>query len=70
MANGTPINFDALPDGAFVTDTDLAATFRVHRKTIWEWSKIGRLPKPYQLGGNTTRWKVGEVRAAIAQKAA
>lgn len=66
----TPINLDALPDGAFVTDLDLAAAFRVHQMTIWKWSKSGQLPKPYRLGGNTTRWKVGEVRLAIAQKAA
>ncbi len=69
-SNDTPINFDALPDSAFVTDIHLASLFQVHRLTIWRWSNSGRLPKPYQLGGNTTRWKAGEVRQAIAQKAA
>lgn len=68
--DSAPINFDALPDSAFVTDLDLAALFQVHRLTIWRWSNNGRLPKPYQLGGNTTRWKAGEVRQAIALKAA
>lgn len=66
----TQLNFDALPDGAFVTDIDLATVFQVHRLTIWKWSKSGQFPKPYRLGGNTTRWKVSEVRQAIAQKAA
>ena len=70
QSNDTPINFDALPDGAFITDIDLAAVFQVHRLTIWKWSKSEQLPKPYRLGGNTTRWKVGEVRQAIARKAA
>ena len=66
----TPIDLDALPDGAFLTDLDLAAAFRVHQMTIWKWARNGLLPKPYQLGGNTTRWKAGEVRQAIAQKVA
>ena len=70
-SNDTTNNFDALPDSAFVTDINLAAIFQVHRLTIWRWSKVGgQFPKPYRLGGNTTRWKVGEVRQAIAQKAA
>lgn len=67
--SNTPIDLDALPDSAFVSAADLAAHFRVTVKTIWRWAG-GQLPQPYQLGANTTRWKAGEVRQAIAQKAA
>lgn len=68
--NSTPIDFDALQDSAFVTAADLVAYFGVSRKTIQRWTDGGQLPQAYQLGANTLRWKVGEVRAAIAQKAA
>lgn len=63
-------NFDALPDSAFIQSTTLAALFQTSGTTIWRWTKDGKLPKPHKLGENTTRWKVGEVRAAIAKLAA
>lgn len=63
-------NFDALPDSAFVSAATLAALFNTSGTTIWRWSNAGRLPRPRRLGGNTTRWNVGEVKAAIAKLAA
>lgn len=62
--------FDALPDSAFVQSATLAALFQTSGTTIWRWARDGRLPKPRKLGGNSTRWNVGEVRRAIANMGA
>lgn len=64
-----PVDLDALPDGCYITTAQLAATLGVHPLTPYKWVKTGRLPHPYKFG-TSTRWKVGEVRQAIAQKAA
>lgn len=63
-------NLDALPDCGFVSARTLAAWFDVSEVTIWRWAKSGRLPTPRRLGGNTTRFNVGDVRAAVARLAA
>ena len=62
--------FDDLPDSAGVSARTLAQLFSVSDITIWRWAKTGRLPKPSKLGSNTTRWNVGEVRAALNKLAA
>ena len=62
--------FDDLPDVANVSARTLAQVLAVSEVTIWRWSKDSRLPKPRKLGANTTRWNVGEVRAALAKLAA
>ena len=59
--------FDDLPDVGNVPARTLAQVLSVSEVTIWRWSKAGRLPKPRKLGANTTRWNVGEVRAALAK---
>lgn len=63
-------NLDGFPDCGFVSARTLAALFAVSEVTIWRWSKAGKLPVPRKLGGNTTRFNVGEVRAAIVKLAA
>lgn len=63
-------NLDAMPDCGFVSARTLAAWFAVSQVTIWRWAKDGKLPTPRKLGGNTTRFNVGEVRTAIAKLAA
>lgn len=62
--------FDDLPDAGNVSARTLAQMLSVSEVTVWRWSKGGRLPKPRKLGANTTRWNVGEVRAALAKLAA
>ena len=63
-------SFDDLPDAGNVTARTLAQVLAVSEVTIWRWAKDGRLPKPRKLGANTTRWNVGQVRAALATLAA
>jgi predicted DNA-binding transcriptional regulator AlpA len=64
-----PQHFDNLPESAQVPARTLASLLDVSEVTIWRWSKIGKLPRPRKLGGNTTRFNVGEVRAAFAKLA-
>lgn len=62
-----PQHFDELPPSAQVPASTLAALLDVSQITIWRWSKTGRLPAPRKFGPGTTRWNVGEVRAALAK---
>lgn len=63
-------NLDDFPDCGFVSARTLATLFAVSQATIWRWAKDGKLPAPRKLGGNTTRFNVGEVREAITKLAA
>lgn len=63
-------NFDDLPDSAEVPASLLAGLIHTSEVTIWRWSKVGKLPRPRKLGANTTRFNVGQVRAALAKLAA
>ncbi|NWG39241.1 MAG: transcriptional regulator [Hydrogenophilaceae bacterium] len=67
MANKPEIpNLDSLFGGAvYASAKTLAVALETSPTTIWRWTKAGRLPKPYRLGKGTTRWKVGEIRAAL-----
>ncbi|HAN55816.1 MAG TPA: transcriptional regulator [Betaproteobacteria bacterium] len=59
-----------MPASAQVPAKTLAALLDISEVTVWRWSKSGRLPRPRKLGANTSRFNVGEVRAAIAALAA
>ena len=48
----------------YSTDQVLSRYFCVPRQRIWVWSRQGKLPQPYKIGENTTRWKNDEVRKA------
>ena len=63
-------HWDDLPPSAQVPARTLAGLLDVSEVTVWRWSKKGKLPQPRKLGGNTTRFNVGEVREAIAKLAA
>lgn len=63
-------NLDGFPDCGFIAARTLAAMLGVSQVTIWRWSKAGKLPAPRKLGEGTTRWNVGEIRAALSKLAA
>ena len=48
----------------YSTDLVLSRYFSVPRQRIWVWSRQGKLPQPYKIGDNTTRWKNEEVKEA------
>lgn len=58
--------FDSLPDSAHVRLPIVAALNGISAPTVWRWVKTGRLPQPSKLGPNTTGWRVGDLRRALA----
>ena len=44
--------------------------FSVSEKTIWQWVKQGKFPKPIKLSTNVTVWRLSEVLAWVEQQAA
>ena len=38
------------------SDKTLARYFDTSRQRIWAWSREGRIPKPYKISANMTRW--------------
>lgn len=61
--------FPHLPDEAFVDIKVVCAVTSRSSASTWRDVKAGRLPAPYKIGPRSTRWKVGELRAALAQLA-
>lgn len=54
----------------FLTDRQVANRYGVHRTTPWRWAKEDpTFPRPVKLGG-VTRWKLSEIEAWEAQRAA
>lgn len=45
------------------SDRVLARYFSVTRKTIWDWSREGKLPKPKKISANRTRWNNSDIKA-------
>ena len=64
------VNFDELPDSAFIRLPVLKAIYGVSPATIWRGVKKGTIPKPVKLTERTTAWNVGLVRASLAAKVA
>lgn len=48
---------------AYLSSDALAARYGVTRKTIYNWTHAGRLPKQVQLGPNVVRWRRDEIEA-------
>ena len=61
-------NFDNLPDSAFVRLPVLRAIFGGRSSaSIYRDVADGRLPSPVALGPRCSGWRVGDLRAAIAE---
>lgn len=45
----------------YLSDTQLAARYNVHRATPWRWAQDGRFPKPVSLSPGCTRWKLSDI---------
>ena len=63
------INFDSMPDSAYIRLPVLKALYGVSSATIWRGVKTGAIPKPSKLSERCTAWNVGQVRASLAAKA-
>lgn len=62
------VNFDSMPDSAYIRLPVLKALYGVSSATIWRGVKSGVIPKPKKLTERTTAWNVGQVRAALLAK--
>jgi hypothetical protein len=70
--------FDALPDSAFVRESQLVqspkrphhpAPLPFSAPTLWRKVAAGTFPKPIKLSERVTCWKVSEVRAWMTAQA-
>ena len=53
----------------FLSDTQIAARYGVHRSTPWRWVKSDPgFPKPVVLSPGCTRWRLCELEAWEAAK--
>ena len=77
--NHPAIQFDALPDSAFLRESQLVqspkrpgvpAPLPFSANTLWRKVKAGEFPQPVKLGPRITAWKAGEVRAWIDSQTA
>ncbi len=53
----------------FLSDSQLAGRYGVHRATLWRWAQTGKFPKPVRLSPGCTRWKLSEIEAWEAARA-
>ena len=44
-----------------ITVKHLSNRWSVSIATIWRWSRLNKIPAPYKLGENCTRWKLSEI---------
>ena len=70
-------NFDTLPDGAWARQAQLIrdpkhpgvpTPLPFGPATLWRKVAAGQFPKPTKLGPRITAWKVGDIRAWIADQ--
>lgn len=61
-------NYERLPDDARVRLPVVQMLFAVAPATVWRRVKAGTIPQPAKTGG-VTSWRVGDLRAALAQLA-
>ncbi len=54
----------------YISDLQLAARYGIHRTTPWRWAQEGKFPKPVKLTAGCSRWKLSEVEAWEAARAA
>lgn len=48
----------------YISDTQLAARYGVHRSTPWRWAKTDpAFPQPVKLSPQCSRWKLSAIEA-------
>jgi len=45
----------------FLRDTEIASRYSISRPTVWRWVKQGKFPKPFKLGGGSSRWSIDDL---------
>lgn len=54
----------------YMSDKELAARFGVTRCAIWKWVREDHFPAPVKLATRCTRWRLDQVEAWEAARAA
>ena len=47
----------------YISDKSVAKRYEIGRSTVWAWLAVRRLPQPYKLTPQTTRWLVADLDA-------
>ena len=42
----------------YITDKEVAARYNIARCSVWYLVKKGKLPKPWKISDNVTRWSI------------
>ena len=64
-------HFDELPNSGHVRLPVVRGLYGgASASTIWRGVRLGNIPKPVKLSNNLTAWNVGDLRAALARRAA
>lgn len=58
------IEFDSMPNSAYVRLPVVTKLFGVSRATVWRWSKMGKITAT-RLAEKTTGWNVGNLRKVL-----
>lgn len=66
----TLTGFDVRPANSLVRLPVVCCLFACSPATAWRWVKAGKIPAPVKLSDRVTAWRVGDLRAALAQLAA
>lgn len=64
------IQFDTRPAASFVRLPVVCSLYACSPATAWRWVKAGKIPAPVKLSDRVTAWRVGDLRASLAQLAA
>lgn len=59
------VNFDYLPESAFVRQAVVLGLFSCSKATLWRWVKSSRIPSPVKLGNRLSAWQVGPLRSCL-----
>jgi len=61
------VNFDRLPDAAFVKQRIVERLFACSSATLWRRVKSGLIPPPNRLSIRSNGWNVGCLRTALSR---
>lgn len=63
------INFQSLPDCAFVDARVVCPLYGISMATLWRRIAQGLVPQPVKLSVRSTRWRVGDLRKHLREVA-
>ena len=68
MSETESIEFDELPDSAFIRQDALMVVFPFSESQLWRMVRDGQFPRPVKMSPRVTAWKVRDVRVWLAER--